>query len=397
MRDARPCLDEPRELPIGQVDRVREHRLWPQPAGTVVDVDVVDRLGKEPRHLGDLARVLRDVRLPVRAGRPGQGRRFAQQVGRARDGEPRRDSVAEPAIVGAVPALDEAGTLGERPRQDRGRIDRRVVRDPVHHHLADDRPDPVRLGRPECGIEARLVDRPVDKRRRRPGRRERAPGGRRDTIGRLDVEPALQREDVPLEPGEQVHPRPEPGVRELRAGARGGRPSPAARPRAADRSQTARAPHALRTRRRMPVDRSRRPRSDHQVRTASRRPRAASGRAREGRMAARQGDPPRQASGHETTRIDDPGREVGRSRAQRFLPRTSSRCAVHSEPPRSIVAELPCQPQVHVMVCAWCLYSSITCLNGSLATAGLTGGRLFKGNSCTRIDTAPCLTGISTF
>jgi hypothetical protein len=26
------------------------------------------------------------------------------------------------------------------------------------------------------------------------------------------------------------------------------------------------------------------------------------------------------------------------------------------------------------------LYSSITCLKGSLAMAGLTGGRLFKGN-----------------
>jgi hypothetical protein len=36
-------------------------------------------------------------------------------------------------------------------------------------------------------------------------------------------------------------------------------------------------------------------------------------------------------------------------------------------------------------------------LNGSLATAGLTGGRLFNGDSCTGIDTAPCLTGISTF
>ena len=68
---------------------------------------------------------------------------------------------------------------------------------------------------------------------------------------------------------------------------------------------------------------------------------------------------------------------------QRFLPRTSMRWAVHSEPPRSTVAELPCHPQVHVMVCAWCLYSSMTCLNGSFAMAGLTGGRLFNGDSCT--------------
>src|SRR5215203_2076554 len=61
----------------------------------------------------------------------------------------------------------------------------------------------------------------------------------------------------------------------------------------------------------------------------------------------------------------------------RFLPRTSNRCAVHSEPPRSSVAELPCQPQVQVMVCAWCLYSSITCLKGSTVVGDLTGGRLF--------------------
>ena len=37
-------------------------------------------------------------------------------------------------------------------------------------------------------------------------------------------------------------------------------------------------------------------------------------------------------------------------RAQRFLPRTSMRWAVHSEPARSIVAELPCQPHVQVIV-----------------------------------------------
>src|SRR5215203_5853905 len=61
----------------------------------------------------------------------------------------------------------------------------------------------------------------------------------------------------------------------------------------------------------------------------------------------------------------------------RFLPRTSKRWAVHSEPPRSSVAELPCQPQVQVMVCAWCLYSSITCLKGSTVVGDLTGGRLF--------------------
>src|SRR5512141_604522 len=60
------------------------------------------------------------------------------------------------------------------------------------------------------------------------------------------------------------------------------------------------------------------------------------------------------------------------------------RWAVHSEPPRSMVAELPCQPHVQVIVWAWCLYSSITCLNGSFAMAGLTGGRLFNARTPAR-------------
>ena len=69
------------------------------------------------------------------------------------------------------------------------------------------------------------------------------------------------------------------------------------------------------------------------------------------------------------------------------------RWAVHSEPPRSIVAELPCQPHVQVIVCAACLYSSITCLKGSFATGGLTGGRLFKGTSCAWTDPGPWVNG----
>ena len=115
-----------------------------------------------------------------------------------------------------MPALDEAGQFGQAPVEDRGRIDRRVVGDPIHHDLAHDRPDAVRLGRPERGVQAGFVDRPVDHGRRRPGGREGAPRRRRDDLGRGDVEAALEREDVSLEPGEEVHPRPEPGVRELR-------------------------------------------------------------------------------------------------------------------------------------------------------------------------------------
>ena len=69
MRDVRAGLDEPRQLAIREVDRVGQHGPRAEPAGAVVDVDVVERLGEEPGDLGDLAAVLGDVGLPVRAGR----------------------------------------------------------------------------------------------------------------------------------------------------------------------------------------------------------------------------------------------------------------------------------------------------------------------------------------
>ena len=69
MGDARPGLDQPRELAIRQVDGVGEDRPRPEAAGAVVDVDVVERLGEQPRDLRDLAAILRHVGLPVRAGR----------------------------------------------------------------------------------------------------------------------------------------------------------------------------------------------------------------------------------------------------------------------------------------------------------------------------------------
>ena len=118
MRHASPALDEPAELAVGQMDGVREHGPLAEPAGAVVDVDVIERFGKQPFDLRDLALVLGHVRLPVRTGRGGEGRRFAQQVGRARDGEPRGDRVSEPAVVGPMPAVDQASTLGERPVED---------------------------------------------------------------------------------------------------------------------------------------------------------------------------------------------------------------------------------------------------------------------------------------
>ena len=74
----------------------------------------------------------------------------------------------------------------------------------------------MRLGRPERRVEARLVDRAVDQRRRGSGGRECAPGRRREALGGRDVERPLQREDVALEPGQQVEAGAETGVRELR-------------------------------------------------------------------------------------------------------------------------------------------------------------------------------------
>ena len=62
-------------------------------------------------------------------------------------------------------------------RSDRSRIvarlDGRVVGPAIHHHLAEDGPDAVRLGGLERGIHGGLVDDAVGQDGRGPGRRER--------------------------------------------------------------------------------------------------------------------------------------------------------------------------------------------------------------------------------
>ena len=198
------------------MDRVGEDRLWPEAAGAVVDVDVVERVGEEAAHLVDLAGVLAHVRLPPGAGARGEGRRLAEHLGRARDGEPRRDRVAQAAVVGAVPGRDQLLGLAQRAVENRRRVDGLVVGDPIHHHLAEDRPYAVRLGGTECAVHRGLVDGAIGKERGRPGGRERPERRGREAGGVFGiVESALQREDVALEPGQQVEPRPEPGVRQL--------------------------------------------------------------------------------------------------------------------------------------------------------------------------------------
>ena len=96
------------------------------------------------------------------------------------------------------------------------RVDGQVVCQPIHHDLAHDRPDPMLLGRPERRVQAGLVDCTVDHGRGRAGGRERPPCRGGDALGCRNVEVALQREDVALQPGEEIHAGPESRVRKLR-------------------------------------------------------------------------------------------------------------------------------------------------------------------------------------
>ncbi len=73
----------------------------------------------------------------------------------------------------------------------------------------------MRLGGAERGIQTGLVDRSVDQRRGGAGGRERLPGDRGEPLGSRFVEFPLQREDVALQPGQQVQPGAKPGIREL--------------------------------------------------------------------------------------------------------------------------------------------------------------------------------------
>ena len=72
-----PDLDQAIELAIRQVDGMGEDGARPEPAGAVVDIDVVEGVGEQPRDFRDLAAVLGQVRLPPGAGRAGERGRFA--------------------------------------------------------------------------------------------------------------------------------------------------------------------------------------------------------------------------------------------------------------------------------------------------------------------------------
>ena len=203
---------------VGEVDRVGQDRLRPEPAGPVVDVDVVAGLGEEPADLGDLDRILRHVGLPPGARSRGPARPTRAACSAVQE-IANRGVTAYPSRPLSAPCQRpmRSADLAQRALEDRGRLDRRVVGRPIHHHLAEDRPDPVRLGGAERRVHGRLVDDAVGKDRRCAGGREGLEDGRGEPLGDRGIGPRpLGRKGQPIEPRQQVEREPDPGVRELR-------------------------------------------------------------------------------------------------------------------------------------------------------------------------------------
>ena len=218
MRDPRAGLDEPVELAVGQVDGVGQH-------GPLARGHPPGRRRRRSRCASGNSRATSAISprssdtcvcqyAPVGGG---ERRGLAQQVGRARDGEPRRDGVAQAAVVGAVPALDEAGALGQRPVEDGRRVDGRVVGDRGPSSPCRRSPGsraPRRPGTSRRGSPRRPRRRRARSSCRRAAKARHAAGASRSAAA--DVEAALEREDVALQPGQQVEAGTQPGVRELR-------------------------------------------------------------------------------------------------------------------------------------------------------------------------------------
>src|SRR5206468_3065679 len=70
----------------------------------------------------------------------------------------RRHRVAQATVVPAVPPIDEIRALPQAGLEHHALRQDGVVSEPIHHHLADDGPDPMRLGCLEGGLQAWLVD-----------------------------------------------------------------------------------------------------------------------------------------------------------------------------------------------------------------------------------------------
>ena len=199
-----------------EVHGMGHDRARPERAGAVVHVGVVARLGKQLRDLVDLVAILGQVRLPVRVRGARQVRRLAQHVRRAADREAWRDRVLEPAVVAAVPTLDQALRLGQALIEHGAVGERFVVAQPIHHDLAQHEPDAVLVGRLEGRVRAVLEDGAVEQRGRRARRGQGVVEERRQAPGSGGVELALERKDVALQPREQVQPGAQTGIGPLR-------------------------------------------------------------------------------------------------------------------------------------------------------------------------------------
>ncbi len=146
----------------------------------------------------------------------GQGSGLSEHLRAAAHGEAWRERVREAAAVPPVPPRRELVGLAQARLEDLAWGNGRVVGEVVHHHLADDGADAVRLGGGEGRIGRVRPDGGVGDDRRRPGRGEGPERGRRLALGGSAVVATLEREDVALEPGQQIEPAPQPRVRQLR-------------------------------------------------------------------------------------------------------------------------------------------------------------------------------------
>ena len=115
-----------------------------------------------------------------------------------------------------MPSLRELVRLPKARLEDLAGIDLGVVREAVHHHLADDRTDPVGLGGGEGHVRRLGPDRRIGDDRRRPGGGEGAERRGRRPLRRSLAVGSFEREDVSVEPGQEVEAAAETGVRQLR-------------------------------------------------------------------------------------------------------------------------------------------------------------------------------------
>ncbi len=117
--------------------------------------------------------------------------------------------------VASVPALDQPLRLLQADFEHLAVRDALVVAQPVHHYLAHHDAQAVLLGGGEADVEALLEDRSVEHGGGRAGAGKRAKCGRCEPLGGCRVVRALEREDVALQPAQQIQPGATAGVGQL--------------------------------------------------------------------------------------------------------------------------------------------------------------------------------------